>query len=39
MATFTYTNKRAKQRDDKLEFSCVPYSDPKQKRASARDGN
>ena len=30
---------RAKQRDDELEFSRVPYSDPKQKRASARDGN
>ena len=25
--------------DDVLEFSRVPYSDPKQKRASARDGN
>ena len=38
--------RRAKQReeyfqsrDDELEFSRVPYSDPKQKRASARDGN
>ena len=29
----------AKQRDDGLEFSRVPYSDPKQKQASARDGN
>ena len=26
-------------RDDDLEFSRVPYSDSKQKRASARDGN
>ena len=31
--------RRAKQRNDELEFSRVPYSDPKQKRASARDGN
>ena len=31
--------RRAKQRDDELEFSLVPYSDPKQKGASARDGN
>ena len=30
------TKRRA---DDVLEFSRVPYSDPKQKRASARDGN
>ena len=29
------TKRRA---DDVLEFSRVPYSDPKQKRASARDG-
>ena len=28
--------RRAKQRDE-LDFSRVPYSDPKQKRASARD--
>ena len=26
-------------RDDVLEFSRVPYSDSKQKRASAREGN
>ena len=26
-------------RDDELEFSRVPYSDPKQNRAFARDGN
>ena len=38
--------RRAKQReeypqsrDEELEFSRVPYSDPKQKRASARVGN
>ena len=30
------TKRRA---DEVLEFSRVPYSDPKQKRASARDGN
>ena len=30
------TKRRA---DDVLEFFRVPYSDPKQKRASARDGN
>ena len=39
MATFTELCKqkrRAKQRNDELEFSRVPYSDPKQKRASAR---
>ena len=30
------TKRRA---DDVLEFSRVPYSDPKQKRASAHDGN
>ena len=29
----------SQSRDDELEFSRVPYSDPKQKRASARDGN
>ena len=29
---------KQKERDDELEFSRVPYSDPKQKRASARDG-
>ena len=31
--------RKAKQRNDELEFSRVPYSDPKQKRASASDGN
>ena len=29
-----YVKRRA---DDELEFSRVPYSDPKQKRASARE--
>ena len=31
--------KQKRRADDELEFSRVPYSDPKQKRASARDGN
>ena len=30
--------KQKRRADDVLEFSHVPYSDPKQKRASARDG-
>ena len=31
--------KQKRRADDELEFSRVPYSDPKQKRASALDGN
>ena len=31
--------KQKRRADDVLEFSRVPYSDPKQKRAFARDGN
>ena len=43
MATFRIFNKQKRRaddaRDDVLEFSRVPYSDSKQKRASAREGN
>ena len=31
--------KQKRSVDVELEFSRVPYSDPKQKRTSARDGN
>ena len=31
--------KQKRRADDELEFSRVPYSDPKQKRASGLDGN
>ena len=31
--------KQKRRADDELEFSRVPYTDPKQKRESARDGN
>ena len=31
--------KQKRRADDELEFSRVPYRDPKQKRTSARDGN
>ena len=30
---------QSQSRDDELEFSRVPYSDPNQNQASARDGD